>query len=103
VYSRGDRQQKIGRPEIEANNEAFLGVIGAHDVRKHGSTSNDWAYFPHVPYAAVDAGFYRELEDLQGANRTFYCGGLLAFELVETIAEHSHWLVQTHFAGKVNA
>ena len=103
VYSRGDRGDAIRRAEIEANNETFLGVIGARGVRKHGSTSNDWAYFPHVPYPMVDGGFYNELDELQGVNRTFYCGGLLAFELVETIAEYSHHLVQKHFAGKVAA
>ena len=65
--------------------------------------SDDWAYFPHVPCAAVDAGFYSELEAMQGENRTFYSGGLLAFELVESIAEYSHHLVQTHFASRATS
>ena len=100
VYSRGDRELKIGRREIEANNEAFLGVIHARNPATHASMCDDWAYFPHVPYAVMDRGFYSELDALQGRQRTYYSGGLLAFELVETIAEYSHHLVQTHFAGR---
>ena len=40
---------------------------------------------------------------MQGHRRTLYTGGLLAFELVETIAEYSHGLVSTHFIGKGTA
>jgi hypothetical protein len=103
VYSRGDREQRICRPEIEANNAAFLCRIKARNPTTRACNCDDWAYFPHVPVAAMDAGFYAELEALQGENRTYYCGGLLAFELVETIAEHAHHLVQTHFANKGDA
>lgn len=100
IYSRGDRAGTIGIKEIDANNVKFLRDIGAKDPQKHAFSNDDWAYFPHVPYPAVDAGFYSELEGLQGENRTFYCGGLLAFELVETIAEHAHNLVERHFSGR---
>ncbi len=100
IYSRGDREETIGREKIEANNRRFLGEIAAQDPDAAPLNSDDWAYFPHVPCAAVDAGFYSELEAMQGENRTFYCGGLLAFELVECIAEYSHHLVQTHFAAR---
>jgi len=100
IYSRGDREQTIGREKIEANNRRFLGEIAARDPGAEPLNCDDWAYFPHVPCAAVDAGFYSELEAMQGENRTFYCGGLLAFELVECIAEYSHHLVQTHFVAR---
>jgi Flavin containing amine oxidoreductase len=103
VYTRGDRGNTVGRHEVRAANEKFLAKIMDREPTRQSSTCDEWAYFPHVPVDAVDAGFYRDLEALQGANRTYYCGGLLAFELVETIAEYSHHLVQTHFAGKGNA
>lgn len=103
VYSRGDRAGRITREQVEANNVAFLPRINASVAHRHASTDDDWAYFPHVPVGAMDAGFYGELEGMQGTNRTFYCGGLLAFELVEAIAEHAHRLVQDKFAGKGNA
>ena len=100
IYSRGDREGNIDRQKIEANNHEFLREIGAQDPGAAAINSDDWAYFPHVPWRAVDAGFYSELESMQGENRTYYCGGLLAFELVECIAEYSHHLVQTHFAAR---
>ena len=99
IYTRGDREGTIDRSVVERNNEKFLRDIGSTNPEARAYSSDDWAYFPHVPYSAVDAGFYSELDGMQGKNRTFYCGGLLAFELVETIAEHAHYLVQTHFVG----
>jgi Flavin containing amine oxidoreductase len=103
VYSRGDREGRIDRNAIEASNRRFLSEIAARNPDAAAINSDDWAYFPHVPCAAVDAGFYSELEAMQGENRTFYCGGLLAFELVECIAEYSHHLVQTHFAARASS
>ncbi|HQR49499.1 MAG TPA: FAD-dependent oxidoreductase [Steroidobacteraceae bacterium] len=103
VYTRGDHRQKISHEEVLAHNRRFLAGIGARDPDVEASTMDDWAYFPHVPVEAMDAGFFAELEALQGTNRTFYCGGLLAFELVETIAEYSHDLVRRHFVGKGTA
>lgn len=97
IYSRGDPENMIERPQVEANNAVFLARIGAVNPQRHDFICDDWAYFPHVSPAAVDAGFYTKLDALQGRNRTFYCGGLLAFELVEAIAEQAHHLVETHF------
>jgi protoporphyrinogen oxidase len=102
IYTRGDREGEISRDDVKRNNQEFLAEIHAENPAVHSFTVDDWAYFPHVSVDAVDNGFYTELEDLQGKDRTFYCGGLLAFELVETIAEHAHYLVQTHFVGRQN-
>ncbi len=99
IYTRGDREGAINRDKVEAHNAAFLAEIGAENPQLHDFCSDEWAYFPHVSPAAVEAGFYTALDALQGRNRTFYCGGLLAFELVETIAEQAHHLVETHFSG----
>lgn len=103
VYSRGDREEKIGRAEILANNVRFLATITDQDPTAQPSLCDDWAYFPHVKVEHFDAGFYGELEALQGHRNTYYSGGLLAFELVETIAEYSHHLVQQHFVGREQA
>ena len=40
---------------------------------------------------------YDRLEALQGHRKTFYVGGLLNFELVETIVEYSKALVEQKF------
>ena len=103
VYSRGDRANQIGRRQILDANREFLATISDQDPTAHASLCDDWAYFPHVSVDDFDAGFYGEFEAMQGHRRTWYTGGLLAFELVETIAEYSHGLVSTHFVGKGTA
>jgi hypothetical protein len=37
---------------------------------------------------------------MQGKNKTFFVGGLMAFELIEPIINYSENLVETHFIGK---
>ena len=74
-------------------------AAAAADPEAELYTYDEWPYFPHVPSAAMSAGFYRRLEGLQGVDRTYYVGGLLAFELVETITEYSRHLVATHVGG----
>lgn len=103
IYSRGDRARRIGREQVLSNNRDFLVTIADREPTAHASLCDDWAYFPHVSVDDFDAGFYAELEALQGHRRTYYTGGLLAFELVETIAEYSHDLVRRHFIGKGTA
>ena len=99
IYSRGDREGTIDRAAIHRNNERFLAEIGARNPDIQDFSCDDWAYFPHFSPGDVEAGIYNQLDNLQGGNRTFFAGGLLAFELVETIAEHAHYLVQKHFVG----
>lgn len=44
-------------------------------------------------------GFYDKVEkELQGANNTYYIGGLMAFELTERNSTYAMALVRTHFA-----
>lgn len=54
-----------------------------------------WRYFPHVDCAAMQAGFYDDVEALQGRWSTWYVGEVLAFTLVELNAEYSRQLVDT--------
>ena len=62
-------------------------------------TWNNFPYFPHVTTEDFAAGWYRDLEAMQGTNRTFYNGGVMAFELIEPIVEYSDDLVRAHFIG----
>lgn len=100
IYSRIDRHETVTRAEVLRHNRELLRLIGAADPDIEPYTYDEWPYFPHVPSTAMGAGFYRRLESLQGVNRTYYVGGLLAFELVETITEYSRHLVVTHFEGR---
>lgn len=44
-----------------------------------------WDYMPHVSPGDFAAGFYDKLELRQGLNRTWFGGGLTAFELTDSI------------------
>jgi hypothetical protein len=100
IYSRIDRKGRITRGEVLEQNRKLLRLLGAEHPDAVPYTYDEWSYFPHVSSEVMGAGFYRRLEALQGVDRTYYVGGLLAFELVETIAEYSRQLVATHFGGK---
>ena len=72
--------------------------------RLHGTIEDDqwhtydrWNYFQHVTADEMRAGFYRDLESLQGKNRTYITGALLNFELVEMSSAYSKHLVETRF------
>ena len=71
--------------------------LGA-DIDDRYHTYEEWPYFPHVTCEVMQAGFYDRLEAMQGQRKTFYVGGLLNFELVETIVEYSKALVEKNFS-----
>jgi predicted NAD/FAD-binding protein len=57
-----------------------------------------WRYFPHVQSDDLAGGYYRRLEALQGARRTYYCGEILAFAAVETVVDYADALVRRYFS-----
>lgn len=61
------------------------------------STYDRWPYFQHVCSEEIAAGFYDELEELQGKHRTYYTGAAMNFELVEKVVEYSKALVEREF------
>ncbi len=72
------------RPDIDGTVEGF-----AHTVH--------WRTFPHVDAEAIRAGFYSDVEALQGEFHTIYVGEALTFPLVELVAEYSRTRVEAHF------
>jgi hypothetical protein len=60
-----------------------------------------WPYFIHVDSKAIAAGFYDQLEALQGTQNTYYTGALLDFELVERTVRYSKKLVNERFPADV--
>ena len=75
----------------------------AADVAKLGGTllkvliQKEWNYFPHVSTEVAKKDFYPRLESIQGKNGTYFVGGLMNFELVESTARYSRDLVQKLF------
>ena len=57
----------------------------------------EWSYFPHVKAKALSEGFYEKLKALQGKRATYYVGGLMNFETVESTASFAKYLVETMF------
>lgn len=58
----------------------------------------EWDFFPHVEMPTLADGFYDRFEALQGANGTFYAGGLLSSDSVEHAARYARDLVTEFFA-----
>jgi len=59
-----------------------------------------WKYFYHVDKEDFKAGYYDQLETMQGQHNTFYNMGLNSFELIEPIARYSKYLVSKYYLGK---
>jgi protoporphyrinogen oxidase len=94
-YAYGDGTTSVDevRQRIEATVESdtFQGELVEFLHTEH------WKYFPHVSAEVMSAGYYDELEGLQGQFHTYYVGETLAFTLVELIMNHSRDLVERHF------
>ncbi|MGV0108066.1 FAD-dependent oxidoreductase [Nostoc sp. DSM 114160] len=95
-YTRLDREGKITKEDVLQGIQKTLENLGVQ-VDDDYYTYDKWPYFPHVTSEVMQAGFYDRLEAMQGQRKTFYVGGLLNFELVETIVEYSKSLVEKNF------
>ena len=62
-----------------------------------GHSHKSWRYFPHVSLTDFSAGFYDQLESLQGYEQTFYSSSLLAYETVGTTVAYARGLVDRYF------
>jgi len=61
-------------------------------------------YFPHVESTAtLDAGYYENLEELQGSMGTYYVGSLLSFELMEPCARYARDLIMSKFPDQTTS
>jgi hypothetical protein len=83
--------------EVKSLTKLLGGKIDDTQSRWH--TFDRFTYFQHFTPAAIKAGIYARLADMQGKDRTFYVGGATDFELVEPIVVHSKYIVEKHFTG----
>lgn len=84
--------------DVIAGIRSLAAEVGINLPEQH-ETWDNFPYFPQVSVSDIAAGWYHRLEGLQGLNRTFYNGGIMAFELIEPIVEYSDALVERHFVG----
>jgi hypothetical protein len=98
-YSRTDivEETKV-KEKVLAGIQAAVEKLGGRIENPEDYYTFDlWPYFPHVSSQDMQEGFYDRLEELQGKQNTYYVGGLMNFELVETIVEYSKALVEKNF------
>jgi hypothetical protein len=95
-YTRLDHLHEGSKDNVVDAIGRFVTALGA-DLPESYITYDAWAYFPHVSVADFRGGFYDRFEALQGQSNTFYCGGIAAFELVETVVQYSRQMVATYF------
>ena len=108
-YTRTPTGDGVHTPEDEERVEAQVKMEVRHLIKllkgnldesdSRWSTYDRFTYFQHVTPEEIGCRYYQKLQDLQGANRTFYVGGVTDFELVEPTVQHSKHLVETHFVG----
>ena len=63
---------------------AAYGVVAAEVTN-----FNRCEHFPAVSPDEIEAGFYQDLEKLQGYRNTYHTGGLLDFDTVENVMKYS--------------
>ena len=86
--------------EVYANVCSFIKIITPEaTVAPTPYSFTVWQYFPHVNVDQFKEGFYDSLEAMQGANNTFWAGGLMSFDLICSIFDYSELLVKKHFIG----
>ncbi|GAA3806145.1 hypothetical protein GCM10022403_045190 [Streptomyces coacervatus] len=85
-----------GRPEdVTARLRDDVAELGGRLEEVH--LHRQWAFMPHFGSADLADGVLDRLDALQGRGRTYYVGGLPAFELIECTIAHAQELARRHF------
>ncbi|MFG2026547.1 protoporphyrinogen/coproporphyrinogen oxidase [Streptomyces sp. NPDC048825] len=85
-----------GRPEdVPALLRDDVAALGGRLEEIH--LQRQWAFMPHFGSDDLADGALDRLDALQGRARTYYAGGLPAFELAECAVAHAQDLARRHF------
>lgn len=100
-YTRVDPEQAYDsvQEHVEQGVHEVIRMMGGTLTSENESwqTYNRFPYFQHVDGETIRAGWFTQLEQRQGVNRTYYVGGATNFELIEPIAEYAKHMVGKHF------
>ncbi|MEK6676968.1 MAG: FAD-dependent oxidoreductase [Planctomycetota bacterium] len=98
-YSRVDPAWSEAQIETELLVRVHESVrrLGGDIQKDEWHTFDQWPYFEHVSAEDMASGFYERLEALQGKQCTYYLGGVMNFELVESVIQYSRSLVERFF------
>lgn len=86
---------RLSDPEIRANIESTLAGLGGKEIRLH--MMKRWDHFPHVGTAALENGFYRRLEELQGKYGVYFAGEIMNFPTLENCIAYAKTLITRYF------
>lgn len=89
----------VGESEVRANIERVVTGAPFHGKLREWITTKHWRYFPHVSSEVMRAGFFDEIDAMQGQRNTWYTGEVLSFPLVELAARFSTDLVTRNFGA----
>ncbi|MBK7468528.1 MAG: hypothetical protein IPJ43_17955 [Saprospiraceae bacterium] len=88
---------------IEDQSISVIKNIGGNSSEEDVLHYDIWKYFYHVSLEDFKAGYFDELEKMQGQHNTFYNMGINSFELIEPIARYSKYLVDRYYIGKIES
>eukprot|EP00475_Leptophrys_vorax_P022064 TRINITY_DN2_c0_g2_i1.p1 TRINITY_DN2_c0_g2~~TRINITY_DN2_c0_g2_i1.p1 ORF type:complete len:467 (-),score=123.89 TRINITY_DN2_c0_g2_i1:51-1451(-) len=72
--------------------------MGVSDVATEGYACKFWEnYYPHVSLTDFQAGFYDQVEALQGKNGIYFAGSAMQMESMDQTVKYSDGLVTQHF------
>jgi len=69
-----------------------------HNPASNVVLERDWYYFPHIFSEDYAAGWYDDVEAMQGKYNTYYAGEIMAFGDMDETAEYSRELVDRFFS-----
>jgi hypothetical protein len=83
--------------EVDSEVREFVRRVGGEIDENAWRTFDQWPYFQHFRVEELKQGFCNRFDELQGKNNTYYVGGLMNFELVDTVMRYSKHIVKTYF------
>ncbi|RCX15382.1 flavin-dependent amine oxidoreductase [Fontibacillus phaseoli] len=81
--------------EMRESIEATLASLGGENIRLYMMKS--WNHFPHVDTAALQRGFYTQLERAQGKYGIYFAGEIMNFPTLENCIIYAKALVERYF------
>lgn len=91
-FSPSEKTDEQAVDEALASYSALIGrTVDASIVQDF----NRWEdYFPHVSTGSLNAGFYENVDALQGKFNQYYVGALFSFDMVQESMDHAKYIVE---------
>lgn len=87
--------ESMSDSEMRESIEATLARLGGENIRLY--MMKRWDHFPHVDTAALQEGFYTQLERAQGKYGIYFAGEIMNFPTLENCITYAKALVNRFF------